>query len=387
MKFQITYFSLFIFLITTSIFAISSPSSLDNAMNKKAVNCWDIWYNAGNFIVKYSADNNLDSIKIIKEYWKEKCGYNEPLMRLDILEAIINKESVEKFLDSNSISKLVWYKNRKNSLKEAPENFRRINNWYNYALEPSFDSLTINMARSINIDNLSFTEELFVNFYLDSFNLFFEQVYSAPKANIISKLVYAQIKKAQNIGELTMGLNSGVWIPFGNLEKVGNHPYLGVFMGGKYKRFILDLNTTFKFLKSKESYTVLQNNIYYDKNDFVCSYIAIEPSFILFQHNKHNINLLTGIAYDGWAVLFLNKEENTEYQSIGGLNLNFGLGYQFFYSTFGNLGIDLRYNFNNFKNEGGTDFSGNALTLGFRWGFSGNIQKINIYKNLEYKNH
>ncbi len=371
----------YILILAASVLSQPNGSSLDGLMNKKSINCWDIWYNAGEQIVRYYKESKMDSVKIIQKYWLDKCGLTEPLIRLQILESIKSNIPIDSFIDSNLVFDILYYKNRKIALKNDPKNFRNVNHRFNYPLELSYDSLTKSIAKSIDTSNLEFSGKLFTILYQDSFNLFFEKLYDKNNSSKIAKLFLEEIRKIKNKSDLSMGLITGIWLPTGNANLVGKHPIIGFYIGAKIKNLIIDADMNFKFLKSKNSYLVEQDGEIYTTDHFFGAYIGLDLTYVLKSSEKFNFNLLSGVAFDGWDALTLDKEKEIENQGVYGLNLNLGLGTQFFYKKFSNLGFEFRYNFNNFENENGTDFSGNTITAVLKWGFLGNVPK---YKALEY---
>jgi hypothetical protein len=54
--------------------------------------------------------------------------------------------------------------------------------------------------------------------------------------------------------------------------------------------------------------------------------------------------------------------KNVEGKSFFSLNINAGLGWRWLTRDGTYLGFEMRHNFNNYDNPGGTDLSGNSLT-------------------------
>src|SRR6185312_8057611 len=67
---------------------LAEDQNLDAMLNKKAVNCWDVGYNAGAIIPRLFAEGKNDSLAAVAVYWENKCGKVEPLGRFETLQNI-----------------------------------------------------------------------------------------------------------------------------------------------------------------------------------------------------------------------------------------------------------------------------------------------------------
>jgi hypothetical protein len=88
----------------------------------------------------------------------------------------------------------------------------------------------------------------------------------------------------------------------------------------------------------------------------------------------NEIDLLGGIGLDGMDVLNIGKPEdpNRITKSLNSLNLNLGIGFRHYFQNRTYWGIEARYNFVNFKNTGGTDLTGNTISIRLNIGLSRN---------------
>jgi hypothetical protein len=231
-------------------------------------------------------------------------------------------------------------------------------------------------------------EIFFLRLYSNDFENPFKMISSeAFKGTLIQELYYNEIKiyKEQIIfhGDYILG----AWIPFDNLKMVGSHPFLGVRGGIKYKKYIIDATMGFKFGKSPNVYQVYENDSLWNTNHFFGGYLGLDLGYELFRIKKSSFDLIGGIAFDGFDVLDNNQQQSNSdiSKSINALNLNIGLGYKFYLNEWSYLGLDVKYNFVNYKNPRGTDLGGNALTINLIYGFCANKYNINKIEQLGYE--
>jgi len=79
-----------------------------------------------------------------------------------------------------------------------------------------------------------------------------------------------------------------------------------------------------------------------------------------------------------------DNPDNDKSHLISSLNTNFGLGYRYFYKNGEYIGLQGKYNIVNFSNPGGTNFSGNTLTISLIVGGFFNEKKSNALNQLRY---
>jgi hypothetical protein len=177
----------------------------------------------------------------------------------------------------------------------------------------------------------------------------------------------------------------GVWMPHGNLDLLGIHPFLGYRFGIKIKKVTADLSLGFKFGKSPNTYQVYKENKIWDTDYFGGIYFGLDAGYELFRLGKSGIDIIGGVAYENISTLnekkedccpcCSNKNENKIKYNLNSLNLNIGLGYKFYFKNKRNnqhyyhrnnqryVGLDVKYNFVNFKNPHGTNLNGNTYTV------------------------
>jgi hypothetical protein len=220
---------------------------------------------------------------------------------------------------------------------------------------------------------LSAVERFLLRIYANDFDQPLFQMLDSDELNgtRIKELYLQEKQKREKAGNFNNAWMLGVWIPQGNLEILGMHPFIGYRFGVKYTKLAVDLSLGFKFGKSPNTYQVYKDDIIWDTDYFVGWYLGLDAGYELFRlWKKNSIDLIGGIAFDGFDSLNEKiegcKNERMS-KNINSLNLNIGLGYKFHFQKQRNnqryLGIDVKYNLVNFKNPHGTNLAGNTYTI------------------------
>jgi hypothetical protein len=90
------------------------------------------------------------------------------------------------------------------------------------------------------------------------------------------------------------------------------------------------------------------------------------------------------MGFDGFDAI--ETDDNRNAKTIGSFNLNLGFAFRHFLKKHDSkyLGIEMRYNWVNYATGGGSDLSGNTITLRLMYGLLGNSVKN---KRLEALGH
>jgi hypothetical protein len=199
---------------------------------------------------------------------------------------------------------------------------------------------------------------------------------------------YQRVDKYRNKADFHFGLSTGIWIPFDNAALLGNHPFIGFQIGMRSQKMIYNLSMDFKFLKSKNEYTILRDGYTETTSVFAGIYFGADIERELFTFRKNKVSLLGGIGYDGFDSVKVNTEDddpdNDVSHMISSMNTNFGLGYRHFFKSKTYLGLQGKYNFVNYSNTGGTNFAGNCLTISISVGGFVNEKKSYNLNELRY---
>lgn len=379
------------FLIVLSILSLNVfGQDFDKLMVKKQLDCSDISYNCARIFEDYYSSNKLDSAQSILTYWQAKCGIREPLQRCKILLAIKQNCLNDSVLTDNMFYYIFNYKNRiaieKSGDYESYDNYQP---YYGYIpVGQEFDKFSKKAFSDLQVNYTpKVIEYLLCEFYGNNPDTLFTKLqtntYKETRlAKEYNKLTESYVK----LPEYHVAWITGLWVPTGGIKSLGVHPDLGFMSGIKYKKFSFDMTLTFKFLDTPESYLArrLESSVAESTNHFFGGYIGFDIGRDIFSKNNHEVQLMGGVAFDGFDALEEDLDIGLKSASTAALNLNLGLGYRYYLKNDGYLGLRVKYNFVNYASNHVIDFTGNPLTIQFVIGGLTNDYRKRNLKALEY---
>ena len=385
---NIYYLILILIALSFNTTAQVKDANVEGLMDKRVLTCDDIYYNSITLIPRLYHEKKMDTLNAVLTYWKKNCGMNEAAVCMTILLAIENNTFREELSNiykdttkGNSFADVMFYKNNIISYLYSNKDFAEIKkipaeypHFYHTAYV-AYSKFTRSVAASLlNKQGLSPAEHFLVEFYANP-----DTVQISRLADSVYKgsLLQQAYMGNETFGGLSYGLNYGMWHSTGKLAIIGDHPYLGCYFGGRGEGFTTDFVMNFAFNNSPNYITVVKDDSVYHTDYFVGYYIGLDFGQALFRTKRHEIAVLAGIAYDGIAVIENTSTDNkSNGKTLNSLNLNAGLGYKFYYKHVKSrdvrrhsfIGIQAKYNFVSYRNGGGTDLTGNSVTIGISWG-------------------
>lgn len=181
---------------------------------------------------------------------------------------------------------------------------------------------------------------------------------------------YTHYSSSEEAWDYNVGIITGLWVPTGKNEILGVHPQIGFFAGGKRCRFEICLSLAFRLLGSAHEYTIKYEGVLYDTSRYLGWYLGMDLGYEIFYRKRSGILLLAGTGWDAFASEYFSEDEKSVW--INSFNLNSGVGYRYYYKEMeimsSYIEVDFKYNFVDYKNPGGTDLSGNTISVCFIWG-------------------
>ncbi|MEZ5106477.1 MAG: hypothetical protein R2757_18390 [Draconibacterium sp.] len=369
--------------------SLAYGQDLDKLMVNKQVDCSDVSYNCGLYFIKYVQEEKLDSAQNIIDYWEGKCGEREPIFRAKILLALKERNYSDSLLKEGVMNNLYNYRNRIEVIKYS--NYYAYDEYKPYyGFTPpgqEFDKMTQEIAKSlINEYNSGTTEYLFAEFYSGEVDTVFSRLQSgSSEGSFLVDEYNKEVEKYAKQGEFHMAWITGMWIPTGDLTKLGLHPDLGFQIGSKVGKMNYDFTMMFKFINAANYYTAYRGSTPELTNNFFGGYIGFDLGRDVYVRNGHEIQLTGGIALDGFDVLEGDDELDIDSESILTYNFNFGLGYRYYITNSLYLGLKAKYNIVDYSLNGVTDFKGNPITVQITIGNVNNAFRNRNLKALGYK--
>jgi hypothetical protein len=153
------------------------------------------------------------------------------------------------------------------------------------------------------------------------------------------------------------GFLAGMWIPTGDLRVLGNHPSVGLQWGLRAREHEFNITLDVRFLKSK----IFRPDNAYVVNDYIGGYIGVDYNYYFISAARAEIGFMLGAGYDGFS-LPRNKIPSRPYE-IDSFNFNAGVRFNVYTNGETYFGLLPRYNFINYRNKGGTSFSGDGISI------------------------
>ena len=357
-------------------------------MRKKFLHCHDISLNCQEMIPRYLALGQFDSIRIVLQYWGNRCPSNPERLVTEVLFRIGAGEFDDHDYE-DLLHALLAYKfhaveadNDHHSYTYPSDDYSR----YTEILR-TYREFLRNYARETKAGTKpNSLESMLCDFYDHEFTPLLE----ALKANAFPE-TYLQrsfVKERERLMDLYDRHWAGFfeyWIPRGKATTLGNHPGIGMTFGFRKKTFSVDFTGLARFGKASNAYSIYQKDSLYTTRDFSGVYAGAEAAKAFFRTRRSELAASGGIGYESITAVPADEAKGIEAVDVGTFNLSAGLGYRYYYSEIGAyVGIQARYNVIDYFAKGGTDLSGHALTLRLFWGTSGNPYRYNALKRLGY---
>lgn len=168
-------------------------------------------------------------------------------------------------------------------------------------------------------------------------------------------------------------LQVGAWVPSGELELLGPKLELGLQGGLRWRRFGGDLTFFMRAFKSREPYVVNYKGTPYVTDNYFGLYFSADPVLRVYTTGKYSIEAFGGIGYDGIMALTADDVNGEYAEYINSVNFNLGATLRLFYGQKHTryFGLQARFHVVDYSTRGGTDLSGNAVSINLLWGNMG----------------
>ena len=368
-----------------------SQSEPDTLATDGFPDCEVVAYNSTNLIMYFYAIQDYDSVEIVLNNWQSICGISEPILRTRILFAILEDRFSESLYDSTIVDYVLNYMRRMDTTTTADMYY---NYQYYFGLVPireEFDYFTQCIGDTL-LQRIFYhpMELLFSEFYA---NVLIDPIKEIQLDTIYNNTefrsyYYQRVDKWLQKTDLNLNLFTGIWIPYGNASLLGNHPLLGFQVGAHKQKMTYNMTLAFRLFKSKNEYTILRDGNIEETDRFIGGYVGLDIEREIFKFRKNEFEILAGVGYDGFQSVLVNTEDddpdNDTGHSINSVNTNFGLGYRHYGKNRSYIGLQGKYNFVNYVNTGGTNLSGDNITISLIYGGFSNSKKDYELNELRY---
>jgi hypothetical protein len=109
----------------------------------------------------------------------------------------------------------------------------------------------------------------------------------------------------------------------------------------------------------------------YETDNFLGLYLGVDPVLRVYSAKKTGLEVFGGIGWDGIMALTADDIDENAADYLNSFNVNMGFTWRWFYGVRRTryFGIQTRYNVVDYSTEGGTDLSGNSISINLLWGW------------------
>lgn len=184
-----------------------------------------------------------------------------------------------------------------------------------------------------------------------------------------------------------LSASAGLWIPTGNLATLGPKPEIGAQAGLRNRRFGADLTFLFRFTGASHLYVVRYRDSLHATDNFQSFYAGVNPVLRVYSSWTKSFEIFGGIGWDGIMVLTANDIHEGSEHYLNSFSVNAGMTMRWFYNVRRTrfFGVQARYNFVDFDTDGGTDLSGNSISINLIWGWMGHGWTDNLLESMYYR--
>ena len=321
--------------------------------------CDSMSYYYGDAIIRYYSAYNDDSLQLIMNEWEQICGLTEPLLSFKLLYTIGNGTFSEEMYGKRMPAVLLEYRENARGHEDMPN---VPGDYYAYLRD---------VAANLQKLDLSPVEKVIADYYESGDKDILDNMDSTSLGNTWLYKSYAAYKEKifRTYGRFSMGVLLGAWIPDGNIQALGNHPQIGLQIGSSWEKFSLNLELALRFMNAPKNFQVYHQGFTYDTKYHTGIYLGLGTGFTYARLGSHQLDLLAGAGYDNISVLESTSEDANDGKALSSININGGLAYIFHISKKQYIGLVGKYNLLFYKNRGGTNLSGNAITISLIYGF------------------
>ena len=353
--------------------------------------CRQYHYNFERQVPRLYREDKLDSILDVIDYIKTECG---PAANLEVVQDLVmadRGEMSDSLIGPATFSQMLWYRSEQENLIS----WRKFS-YLHSALQPidnthdNFLKFENDLACGVYSNpDASRVGKLLGQFYCGEYDTVFARIQSDEfKGTNIQNSYNRFVQKTKMLfpARGNIALIIGGWMPQGNNDVLGNHPYFGLHVGGETHRWRTDFVFNYRFGSSKNDYEVDSLGQIITTDEYRSVLLGIDGGLKLWDNMAFSTDIFIGCSYD--AIYSVQKTHDPDKNvTFGSLAASCGLRHRFFIDRTSGLyfGGVLRYSVVDYDNFRGTDLSGNTLSVSFIIGRSYHATLQQFFNKLNYK--
>lgn len=385
LNFQTHNFTIFpVLLFFVFCFQSNTAQNFDDVISSnRYINCDQVTIKAASIIDDLYDKNQIDKIYDFLDYWESKCGQLEEIQRLRTIFDIDGR----RFIISNNrlrnqavIEDMLEYRSNLKSIQDSLNSSVNLNKDIYRSLN-TYNKLTQDIARRSGFDSID--ESLILDFYASDVPDF-SKIKNAPESSLLKESYSSILEQTKRTWESHYSINTGMYLPYGNISLFGIRPTIGWSGGGRSKKHNVNLITELRFGPSSEEYDYLDQNELITDDTFYIIYFGLIYSYDIFRSKKFEFALSFGPTYE--TNMIENIDQDVDGDGVYLPSFGFAPGFDIRYN-FGKrgeyIGFHFRFNSVNYRNPGGTQLDGQYVNLRLVYGQFKNKKRTKRLDNLK----
>jgi hypothetical protein len=362
--FAISFFFMLIILLPVRV--QSQQIDAGQIVLSRLVYCPDLAYTTTMLLQEFHQKENKDTLVALMNNWEANCSMTEPLMRFKLLYMIETNTFCEDWYPENMLEMLEEYREQ-SRLPDQLDLYLDYRTWEYFQVHPGYTEFTKNLAENLKrFKDLSPLEQYFLEFYSGNFR----EARKMQQKGVLAGTHYDGLTNAPRrsgfaFPEQIVSLSGGIWQPTGNLKSVGASPEFGISYGVLVNNFFLNGFGSLSLGNSTHTFMVKHLNSSLESAYTRGWGMGFEMGYEVIKTRNASIVTTAGYALRGFKSRFLDEQDSRGLPgAFGSASAHLGLNIRRNFLVDGHIGLQMRYNFVNFENIGGTDLSGNLITMG-----------------------
>lgn len=367
-------------------------AGMDQFLTEKSpAACRKYHYNFERQAPRLYGEQKIDSLLDVIEYISMECG---PVAKLDVTRTLVladRGQFDDSLIGSATIPQMLTYR----AEQEWSRYWHRRSYLHAYGgsvdnTHDSFDAFRSRLADSLaHSPEVAPTAQVLGEFYSGNFDSAFARIQSKELEGTPIRAEYeafVEHTKSMFPSRLNFAFAIGSWQPQGDNRLLGNHPEIGLYVGWENHPWRIDGVMDYRFMEADNDYTVDSLGVPVATDEFNSWLFGIDIGFKLYDTKVMSTDLFAGIGYD--YILSIKEDgDPPSRKALGSPAMSVGLRHRFFTGQRSGtyLGAMVRYSMVEYGNRGGTDLSGNTLTLSMTFGWSIHETLKQFLDKLHYK--
>jgi hypothetical protein len=353
-------------------------SKLDLMMVTQRVNCYNVYESCSFLIPRYYYQGKKDSLIVLANYWQNRCGANSRNVVLQLLNKIYLNKFTSDSISYNTVEWLEEYIAGRIFYNPAYANQYGYSDYIN-----TYNDFIYDYANELKRNCVNPEAKLICSVLADSSANILKKYLKKYKP--ITKIHFAYSKYQDSLYTLPamiMGVQTGYTKFLGANQLLGDKFVFGFHIGRTSNKNTFLFNIDIRSGKSINEYYVWKDDSLTKTQHYSGFYAGLEYQRSIYQKKSSALKLCVGGGIENLTAIAENTSKDISPFSIRSYNFNGGLIYNFRINPSSSMFIQATYNLLDFKNNKGTNLSGNAMCIKIGW----SITAIDYTKNnLRYR--